>query len=616
MKPFPAAVGAVPRIAIYARVSSEQQTQEQTIASQVAALRERVASDQLTLDEELCFLDDGVTGTTLARPALERLRDMAYAGGFQRLYVHSPDRLARRYAYQVLLVDELRRHGVEIVFLNRAIGVSPEEDLLLQMQGMFAEYERAKILERSRRGKRHAAQRGGVNVLSGAPFGYRYVTKHEGSGAAAYEILPEHASIVRQVFEWVGRDRLSIGEVCRRLKQQGTPSPKGKAWWDRTSVWGMLKNPAYSGLAAFGKTRVGERRSQVRPQRGQTKTPRRPYSSYDTVAAEQLSIPVPPLVSAELFAAVQEQLSANRQLGRERKRGARYLLQGLLECGCCGYAYYGKKVSRSSAKGKAQYAYYRCVGTDAYRFGGQRVCQNHQVRTDTLDHAVWNDVQELLRNPNLLRQEYERRLQAPHEDALRRKSLQQQEQSLQRAVNRLIDAYADGLLAKREFEPRLAKTRERVARLQKEIGQLAERDAEQEQLHQALACLDEFAAHIQNGLDQAAWTTRRDILRTLVERIRVEPDQVRIVYRISFPLFARNASASKERILHFCWRSGLALAVERVPALRAGPLVRPRGASSPAAPSLSDSLRGRLRDWVSRSPRRPACHGSHSQAVQ
>jgi site-specific DNA recombinase len=161
------------RVALYARVSSDQQAQEQTIESQVAALRERITSDGHTLDDELCFLDDGVSGSTLMRPALERLRDTAYVGGFQKLYVHSPDRLARRYAYQVLLVDELKKHHVEIEFLNRSIGVSPEEDLLLQMQGMFAEYERAKIMERSRRGKRHAAGRGSVNVLSGAPYGYR-----------------------------------------------------------------------------------------------------------------------------------------------------------------------------------------------------------------------------------------------------------------------------------------------------------------------------------------------------------------------------------------------------------------------------------------------------------
>ena len=209
-----------PRVAFYARVSSELQAQEQTIASQVAALRERIAADGLTLDEELAFLDDGVSGTTLTRPALERLRDGAYAGGFQKLYVHSPDRLARKYAYQVLLVDELRRDGVEIVFLNRAIGVSPEEDLLLQMQGMFAEYERAKILERSRRGKRHAAQRGSVNVLGGAPFGYRYVTKRDGGGAACPRTSGRRAATLRMGWPRppVDRRSLSSSESARNTQ--------------------------------------------------------------------------------------------------------------------------------------------------------------------------------------------------------------------------------------------------------------------------------------------------------------------------------------------------------------------------------------------------------------
>lgn len=247
------------RVAIYARVSSDQQAQEQTIESQVAALRERIRRDGLNLEDELCFLDNGVSGSTLMRPALERLRDIAYVGGLQKLYVHSPDRLARHYAYQVLLVDELKQHGVEIEFLNRAIGVGPEEDLLLQMQGMFAEYERAKIMERSRRGKRHAASRGSVNVLCGAPYGYRYISKRVGGGEAAYEIHDEQATVVKQMFEWVGRDRVSIGEVSRRLKAKAVPSATGKSSWDRASIWGMLKNPAYKGSAAFGKTRSGPR---------------------------------------------------------------------------------------------------------------------------------------------------------------------------------------------------------------------------------------------------------------------------------------------------------------------------------------------------------------------
>jgi site-specific DNA recombinase len=157
------------RSAIYARVSSEQQASAQTIASQVDMLEARLGQDGLRLSPEYRFLDEGYSGATLLRPALERLRDAAAAGEIDRLYVHSPDRLARRYAYQVLLIDEFRRAGVEIVFLNRPIGLSAEDDLLLQVQGMVAEYERAKILERSRRGKRHAARQGTVSVLSGAP---------------------------------------------------------------------------------------------------------------------------------------------------------------------------------------------------------------------------------------------------------------------------------------------------------------------------------------------------------------------------------------------------------------------------------------------------------------
>src|SRR5262245_38600306 len=244
------------RAAIYARVSSEQQAQEGTIASQVAALRQRVQDDGLMLEDELCFLDDGYSGSTLLRPALERLRDIAWAGGFQRLYVHSPDRLARKYAWQVLLVEELQRCGVELIFLNRTIGISPEEDLLLQMQGMIAEYERAKIMERSRRGKRHAAQRGSVSVLGGAPYGYRYVSKHLGGGQAHYQVVPEQSRVVKRIFEWVGRDRLSLRTVCQRLRQQGIPSPKGKPRWAHEVVGKLLKNAAYTGAATFGRTRV------------------------------------------------------------------------------------------------------------------------------------------------------------------------------------------------------------------------------------------------------------------------------------------------------------------------------------------------------------------------
>jgi site-specific DNA recombinase len=205
------------QVALYARVSSDQQARGNTIASQVAAVRERIAADTLALDAGQVFIDDGYSGTTLRRPALERLRDAVAAGVIDRVYVHAPDRLARRYAYQVLLIEEFRRAGTEVIFVNRPIGTSAEDDLLLQVQGMIAEYERAQFLERSRRGRRHAARSGLASALGRAPFGYRYVTKDEGGGVARIEVIEEEARLVRLMFVWVGLERVSLREVCRRL---------------------------------------------------------------------------------------------------------------------------------------------------------------------------------------------------------------------------------------------------------------------------------------------------------------------------------------------------------------------------------------------------------------
>jgi site-specific DNA recombinase len=216
------------QVALYARVSSDQQNEARTIESQIADLRTRIAATGVDLPTELEFVDNGYSGANLIRPALERLRDVAAVGGIDQVYVHCPDRLARNYAHQVLLLEEFLRAGVEVIFLNREVGQTPEDQLLLQVQGMIAEYERAKILERSRRGKRHGAQVGKVSVLGGAPYGYRYVTKQEGAGEASFEMVWEEAHVVRQVFEWVGRDRCSIGEVRRRLEAAQERTRTGK----------------------------------------------------------------------------------------------------------------------------------------------------------------------------------------------------------------------------------------------------------------------------------------------------------------------------------------------------------------------------------------------------
>src|SRR6266446_10530004 len=522
------------QVAIYARVSSEQPAATHTIASQVAALRERVATDGLAVSEAMQFLDEGSSGATLVRPALERLRDVVASHRVDRLYVHSPERLARKYAYQVLLVDEFRRAGVEVMFLNRALGQSPEDALLLQGQGMIAEYERAKIIERHRRGKRHAARVGAVNVLSGAPYGYRYVTKSEGGGQARDEILPDEARVVRQIFPWVGHDRLTIGEVCRRLTRAGEVTRTGKTVWDRSVVWGILKNPAYQGAAAFGKTRQEPLRPRLRAQRNRPVQPRRAVSTSAVPSEDWITIPVPALVEPAVFAAVQEQLRENKRHARPSRRGALYLLQGVLQCHHCGYAFYGKRLSPRARKGKARaYASYRCLGTDAYRFGGERVCQNTQVRTDLLDLAVWQEVGTLLAHPERLAEEYRRRLQpdtyAKHTSLA---TVEEQIGKLRQGVARVIDSYAEGLIDKLEFEPRLTRLRQRIARLEEQRQQLADEAAVHAELQLIIGRLEDFAAKVHNGLEAPDWANKRDLIRTLVKRVEVAQNEVNIVFRI------------------------------------------------------------------------------------
>lgn len=318
--------------ALYARVSSAQHAEAHTVASQVTALRERVATEAMVFPETLQFIAEGYSGATLLRPALERLRDVVAAGAVERLSVHSPDRLARTYAYQVFLVDELRRAGVAVVFLTHALGHRPEDDLRLQVQGMMAEYERAKIIERPRRGQRHAARAGAVNVRSGAPSGYREVAKYPGGGQARYELVADAARLVRHIFAWVGRARLSIGEVCRRLTRARAVTRMGTTVWDRRVVWGMLQNPASRGSAALGKTRQDPLRPRRRTQRGRPLPPRRAARAVEVPQEDWLPLAVPAIVDAEVFAVVQEPVQENRRHARQAQRGARYLLQGVVQC--------------------------------------------------------------------------------------------------------------------------------------------------------------------------------------------------------------------------------------------------------------------------------------------
>jgi site-specific DNA recombinase len=496
-------------VALYARVSGEQQAQAGTIASQVASLRERIAADGARLEPEHVFLDEGYSGASLLRPALERLRDAAAAGVIDRLYVHSPDRLARRYAYQVLLIEEFRRSGVEVVFLNRPIGASAEDDLLLQVQGMIAEYERAKILERSRRGRRHAARAGLVSALGTAPFGYRYVTRAVGGGVARFEVIEEEARIVRQIFAWVGAERVSLHEVCRRLAEAGHRTRTGLVRWDPTTVWGMLRNPAYIGQATFGRWHFAPAQPRLRPIRGRPWPSPRANARIPAAQDEWIAVPVPALIEPALFEAAQLQLEENRRHKREGRRRPGWLLQGLVVCRRCGYAFYGKMArGRASGGRTAEYGYYRCLGTDGHRFGGVAPCDNRSVRSDCLELVVWNEIRALLEDPQRLTAEYRRRLDELHhggDDREQAAALDRQIEGLRRGMGRLIDSYVEGVIDRDAFQPRIAGLKERLARMTAQRQVLVEAAEAERGLALVVGRVEDFAAKVHRRLDELDW---------------------------------------------------------------------------------------------------------------
>ncbi len=516
--------------ALYARVSSDQQKEEKTIASQVAALVEFAQRENYRVPTEWIFQDEGYSGSSLVRPGLERVRDLAAEGEIEAVLVLSPDRLARKYAYQVLLMEELSRHGVEIVFRNAPRSESPEDQLLVQFQGMIAEYERAQILERSRRGKRHRARQGEISVLSGAPYGYRYIRKTD-EHAGYYEIIEAEADVVRQAYAWYTREGLSIGEVTRRLNERGVPTQKRHPQWERSTVWALLRNPAYQGTACFGKTVTAVRtRTSNRVLRQRGGLPTRCSASHEVPREQWIEIAVPALIEEQTFALAQERLASNKKLSARRTIEPS-ILQGLVHCRHCGYALY-RTATRSSAR---KIYYYRCLGSDAWRYAGQARCTERPIRQDLLENLVWCELMRLLEDPTLIEAELQRRLEAARSASpikRREATLRRELTQTSKRMERLLTAYQEELLSLDELRRRMPELRQREQRLQTELNTLQAQVADQEtylRLAQTLAAfLESLRAHAKT-LDVQE---RQRITRLLVKEVVVGHDSITIRHSI------------------------------------------------------------------------------------
>jgi site-specific DNA recombinase len=525
--------------AIYARVSSDQQREAHTIASQTAALIELARTLDLEVPKAWIFEDEGYSGATLERPGLERVRDLAAEGQIQTVLVYSPDRLSRKYAYQILLIEELTRHGVETRFLNAPQAVTAEDQLLVQFQGMIAEYERAQILERSRRGKRHRARGGEISVLSGAPYGYRYIRKSD-EAPAAYAVIDAEARLVRQVYEHYTATGWSIGAITRWLNQQGVATRKPGARWERSVVWAMLRNPAYIGTACFGKTRLTTRQRVTRPLRMRGGIVTRNSANHERPREEWIEIPVPALIDEPTFARAQELLQQNKVRARRRTIEPS-LVQGLVSCRRCGYA-----LSRTSTRSSARRIhYYRCIGSDAWRHLGGPRCESRPVRQDLLDEIVWTEVIRLLENPTLIQQELDRRLAV----ARAADPTKQREQLLHRdlvrvgkSIERILTAYQEELLSLDQLRERMPPLRHREQALRTELQSIADQTRERTAYLQLAETLSAFLARLRVAADTLEILERQRLVRLVIKEVLVGDDTIVLRHCIPVPSGPPNAS--------------------------------------------------------------------------
>ena len=280
------------RVAAYARVSTTRQAQAQGIEQQLDRLRAAAAERGWELEDQHVYRDDGYSGARIGRPGLDRLRDHAALAELDVVLVTAPDRLARNYVHQVLLIDELAARGCQVEFLDRPMSADPHDQLLLQIRGAVAEYERTLIAERMRRGRQAKLRAGTLLPWTTAPFGYR-LDPERPRRADAVRVEPGEAALVAQLFDWYLEPQATIYRLARRLTDLGVPAPRGGPRWNTASVRGILRNPSYAGRALSNRT-------QVAPARGRKSAmlPAGPGVSHAPRPEEDwIAVPVPPVVS-------------------------------------------------------------------------------------------------------------------------------------------------------------------------------------------------------------------------------------------------------------------------------------------------------------------------------
>jgi site-specific DNA recombinase len=532
------------RVALYVRVSTQRQAQAQTVEQQIERLTGHARQQGWDVPLDRVFRDDGYSGASLRRPGLDRLRDCAVARSLDLVLITAPDRLARNYVHQVLLLEELQGHGCEVRFLDRPMSQDPHDQLLLQIRGAVAEYERTLLTERMRRGRQRKLEAGLMLPWTRAPFGYR-ADPDRPRDPAGVRIDEAEATIVREMFAWYAEEAHSFCSLARLLEQRGIRTSTGLARWNLASLRALLTNPAYAGQVYAGQV-YGNRWHRRGTLERRSATAPRKHSAMSRVDAPReewiLVAEIPPLVSQEQFDRVQARLASNRRFAQRNNKAHPYLLRGLVSCGLCGLAC----LARATIHG---HRYYSCTGKLPALFSHrERKCPSRLSPAGRLDELVWTDLCDLLSHPEQVSHALARAHGGqwlPQELQARQQGLRRGQASLGQQLERLTEAYLAGVVLLDEYRRRRSDLEGRQRQLEKQARQLEAQADRQKELAGLSGSIEDFCRRVRQELSQASFEQRRSLVELLIDRVIVTDGEVEIRY-----VMPTNRASEQVRFCH------------------------------------------------------------------
>jgi site-specific DNA recombinase len=496
-------------IGIYARVSTANQEEEQTIQNQIGVMRDYAQSNGYVIVRE--YLDEGWSGDTLKRPALDDLRQDAKGNLWQGILIYDPDRLARRYSYQELVIDELREAGIEVIFVTVSAPKNSEDKILYGVRGLFAEYERAKIAERFRLGKLRKVKEGHI-LVSEALYGYTYVPRQD-NRHGYYIVNEEEASTVRLIFSLLANEGLTTRKVAVRLQELGIKPRKSKRGvWNTSTLYHLARHKGYIGEARWGATTAVV---PVKPLKVEKYKRVQKSSRKIKPEEEWLIIPIPPIIDRELFDRAQEQLTANRLLSQRNKKNE-YLLAGKIRC-TCGRA----RAGEGPQQGK--HLYYRCSDR-VLCHPLPRTCHEGGINARIADKVVWDGLTSLMTSPEQLLIQIESWLNSKREKSISTvdniEPLIKEIAELKDEESRYTKAYGKNLFTIEQLQEYVEPVKKRIARLEAQIAQAREIEKSSETLNLPNQVeIDRFALEIAKNITDLSFGDKQGIVRSVIDKV-------------------------------------------------------------------------------------------------